>query len=155
MLDILLEGMSEKDSISSDVYGQKFLKNLDQKKPQILVVDDDRYFTDLLAKVLEKESEFSVHICSNPVSALEKFSHVNPDLVILDIMLPDVDGIEVAAYLSKMSSVVPILFISSDGSYRERIEGLQLDQRYAGFIEKPIDCKEIKTIVCRFLNERL
>lgn len=88
----------------------------------ILIVDDDHDIRDILVMYLENEG-YNVITSSNGINALEKVSSSNPNLIILDMMLPDLDGMEVCQELRKTTST-PILFLSSRSTAEDKSRGL-------------------------------
>lgn len=67
----------------------------------ILIIDDEVQITTMLQKALSKNKEFSVSAYNNPVDALSQLNSIKPDVVLLDIMMPQMDGIEVLADIKK------------------------------------------------------
>ncbi|MBJ6363610.1 response regulator [Paenibacillus sp. GCM10012307] len=92
------------------------------KETHILVVDDEPEITELIGLYLAREG-FTVHVADNGNDALRLEQEVKPDLMILDILLKHMDGIEVCRQLRKYSSV-PILFISCKSDDNDIIHGL-------------------------------
>ena len=76
-------------------------------KPKVLIVDDDDYISDLVSLYLEKE-QFQTKSALDGESALKLFAEFKPDIVILDLMLPGIDGYQVCREIRKTSQV-PIL----------------------------------------------
>jgi DNA-binding response OmpR family regulator len=82
---------------------------------RILVVDDERWFTNLLEYSLEHEGHYNVVQENDPTRALESAREFGPDLVILDIMMPHIDGSELAAKMKfdPMLCDVPVIFMTA------------------------------------------
>ena len=91
-------------------------------KGTILIVEDDRDIMEVITILLRREG-FRVLQAQTGEAALEQISHC-PDLVILDIMLPDLDGYEVCRRIRRVS-VVPVLFLTAKGGLHEKTEGLE------------------------------
>lgn len=89
---------------------------------KILIVDDEIEITELISLYLQREG-FQVHVANNGHEALEMARNTNPDLIILDILLHSLDGIEVCKEIRK-DSTVPILFISCKSDDNDIILGL-------------------------------
>lgn len=105
----------------------------------ILIVDDDEDIREILTMYLENEG-YKITASSNGTQALEYAYAVNPDLIILDMMMPDLDGIEVCQELRK-TIISPIIFLSSRSSPNEKSLGL-----IAGgddYISKPFEPVEL------------
>ncbi len=90
----------------------------------ILVVDDERNIVDLVRMYLRNEG-FETETASNGREALEKARTLQPSLVILDLMLPEMDGLEVARILRKESDI-PVVMLTARGDDVDRIVGLEL-----------------------------
>ncbi len=106
---------------------------------KIMVVDDDLNICELLKLYLKKE-EYEVVIANDGVSAVSKFKEESPSLVLLDIMLPKMDGWQVCREIRKFSSV-PIIMITAKGEVFDRVLGLELGAD--DYIVKPFDTKEV------------
>lgn len=106
---------------------------------KILIVDDDENICELLTLYLEKEG-YQV-ICSHDgQEALEVFKEENPDLIILDIMLPGMDGKEVCRHI-KRNSDVPILMLSAKAETFDKVLCLELGAD--DYVVKPFEAKEL------------
>jgi two-component system response regulator MprA len=93
-------------------------------KAHILVVDDDPRITDLLRRILAYEG-YSVAIAASGSEALNRSLERPPDLVVLDIMLPGLDGLEVAQRLRTAGDNVPILMLTARDAVADRVKGLE------------------------------
>ena len=91
----------------------------------ILVVEDDRNISDLIRMYLEKEG-FDVRIAYDGGKAVEEYDRQAPDMVLLDIMLPVMDGWAVCAKIRETSKV-PIIMLTAKGEVFDRIQGLVMD----------------------------
>ena len=106
---------------------------------KIMVVDDDVNICELLRLYLEKE-QYTVVIANNGNEAIAKFSAENPDLILLDVMMPGLDGWQVCRELRK-SSNVPIIMLTAKGETFDKVLGLELGAD--DYVVKPFDTKEI------------
>jgi len=106
---------------------------------KILVADDDRNIAELLRLYLEKEG-YSVVIAGDGEQALAYFNTENPDLVLLDIMMPKLDGWQVCREIRKKSNC-PIIMITAKGETFDKVLGLELGAD--DYVVKPFDAKEI------------
>jgi two-component system OmpR family response regulator len=106
---------------------------------KILVVDDEPYITDLLAAALRFEG-FSVAVASSGHDALARARTERPDLVMLDVMLPDLDGTEVCRRLREMGDTVPVVFLTARDGTEEKVAGLRLGDDY---VTKPFSLEEL------------
>lgn len=106
---------------------------------KILVVDDDKNICELLRLYLEKEG-YSVILSNDGEEAVVKFTALKPDLVLLDIMLPGLDGWQVCREIRKKSNV-PIIMLTAKGETFDKVLGLELGAD--DYVVKPFDTKEI------------
>ena len=106
---------------------------------RILVVDDEPYITDLLSAALRFEG-FAVEVASTGAEALRIARSVHPDLVMLDVMLPDLDGGEVCRRLREEGDRVPIVFLTARDSTEDKVAGLALGDDY---VTKPFSLDEL------------
>ena len=109
------------------------------QKEKILVVDDEKNICDLLRLYLEKEG-FAVVMAHNGVDAVSLFSSENPDLVLLDVMLPQLDGWQVCREIRKTSEK-PIIMLTAKDEVFDKVLGLELGAD--DYVTKPFDTKEI------------
>ncbi|MDE5946903.1 MAG: response regulator transcription factor [Oscillospiraceae bacterium] len=106
---------------------------------KILIVDDDKNICDVLRLYLEKEG-YGVILSHDGNEAVVKFNALKPDLVLLDIMLPGMDGLQVCREIRKKSSV-PIIMITAKGETIDKVIGLEIGGD--DYIVKPFDAKEV------------
>ena len=93
-------------------------------KAHILIVDDDSRITDLLRRILAYEG-YSVAIAASGSEALNRSLERPPDLIVLDIMMPGLDGLEVAQRLREAGDNVPILMLTARDTVADRVKGLE------------------------------
>lgn len=108
-------------------------------KQKILIVDDDENIADLISLYLTKEC-FDTKIVHDGESALEAHKSFQPDLILLDIMLPRMDGYQVCRELRTYSST-PVIMLSAKGEVFDKVLGLELGAD--DYMEKPFDSKEL------------
>lgn len=108
-------------------------------KQKILIVDDDENIAELISLYLIKEC-YETKIVHDGESALQAFLVFSPDLILLDLMLPGIDGYQVCRELRKDTSV-PIIMLSAKGEVFDKVLGLELGAD--DYIEKPFDSKEL------------
>ena len=108
-------------------------------KNKILVVDDDYNIADLIRLYLEKEG-YEVRLIHEGSGVLEIFHKWTPDLVLLDIMMPGLDGWEVCKQIRKIS-LIPIIMLTARGETFDKVLGLELGAD--DYIVKPFDPKEL------------
>ena len=108
-------------------------------KQKILIVDDDNNIAELISLYLTKEC-FDTHIVNDGESALTEFIVFQPNLILLDLMLPGMDGYQVCREIRKDSNV-PIIMLSAKGETFDKVLGLELGAD--DYIIKPFDSKEL------------
>lgn len=109
------------------------------EKQRILIVDDDENIAELISLYLIKEC-FSTEIAYNGKDAISLANTFNPDLILLDIMLPDIDGYEVCTQIRKTKQV-PIIMLSAKGEVFDKVLGLKLGAD--DYMVKPFDSNEL------------
>lgn len=110
------------------------------KTLKILFADDDLKYSMLLKRFLEKE-DYDVTYVGNGTMALEQFPQVKPDLVLLDINMPGLNGFEVAAQIRQTDKHVLIFFLSDRSDKADRLQGFQL--RANDYLAKPFYPEEL------------
>lgn len=105
---------------------------------KILVVEDEKNISDLLQLYLEKEG-YETQCAADGVKAIETFRAFQPDLVLLDIMLPGADGYEVLDYIKPME--IPVIFLTAKGSTDDKVKGLKLGAD--DYLTKPFEIVEL------------
>lgn len=108
-------------------------------KQKILIVDDDNNIAELISLYLTKEC-FETSIVNDGEQALKEFSSFSPDLILLDLMLPGIDGYQVCREL-RSTSQVPIIMLSAKGEIFDKVLGLELGAD--DYMIKPFDSKEL------------
>ncbi|MFV0527518.1 MAG: response regulator [Lachnospiraceae bacterium] len=123
-------------------------------KQKIMIVEDDNNIAELIALYLTKEC-FEPLIVNDGESALKKFDSFEPDLILLDLMLPGMDGYQVCREIRHKSSV-PIIMLSAKGEVFDKVLGLELGAD--DYMIKPFDTKElvarVKAVLRRFQVEK-
>ncbi|MEE1024398.1 MAG: response regulator transcription factor [Acutalibacteraceae bacterium] len=104
-----------------------------------MVVDDDNNICEFLRLYLEKE-QLEVEICHDGQEALDKFQKFDPSIILLDVMMPKLDGWQVCREIRKVSQT-PIIMITAKGETFDKVLGLELGAD--DYVVKPFDAKEI------------
>ncbi|MEA5358783.1 response regulator transcription factor [Amycolatopsis sp., V23-08] len=115
---------------------------------RVLVVDDDETVRDVVRRYLEVAG-FTVDMAGDGAEGLAKFSAHEPDLVVLDVMMPGINGLEVCKRLRQVSQV-PIVMLTALGEEENRIAGLQLGAD--DYVTKPFSPKELALRVASVLR---
>jgi DNA-binding response OmpR family regulator len=120
------------------------------EKKKILIVDDDTNIAELISLYLTKEC-FQCEIAEDGETALKKHEEFHPDLILLDIMLPGMDGYDVCREIRKQYAT-PIIMLSAKGEVFDKVLGLELGAD--DYIIKPFDTKEmvarVKAVLRRY-----
>lgn len=106
---------------------------------KILVVDDDKNICELLKLYLENDG-YTVYVVNDGAEAVSTFQNKTPNLVLLDIMLPKMDGWQVCREIRKFSST-PIIMLTAKGETFDKVLGLELGAD--DYVTKPFDAKEV------------
>lgn len=108
-------------------------------KNNILIVDDDENIAELISLYLNKEC-YETEIASSGTEALQLFEEYSPDLILLDVMLPGMDGYQVCSEIRKTSDT-PIIMLSAKGEVFDKVLGLKIGAD--DYIVKPFDSNEL------------
>lgn len=106
---------------------------------RVLIIEDDPNIAELISLYLEKDG-FDVTIASDGKSGVDTFFSIHPDIVLLDIMLPEMDGWEVCREIRK-SDKTPIIMLTAKDETADKVTGLELGAD--DYISKPFDMKEV------------
>ncbi len=121
---------------------------------KILIADDDKNIVELLRLYIEKEG-FSTIIAYDGKQAVEAFKSENPDLVVLDVMMPEIDGWQVCKEIRKTSET-PIIMLTAKGETFDKVLGLELGAD--DYMVKPFETKEliarIKAVLRRYDSKK-
>jgi len=112
------------------------------KKARLLVVDDEENIRFLFKEELEEEG-YSVAVASNGLEALEKIKKSIFDLVILDIKMPGMNGIEALNEIKNMNKNLPVILCSAYGEFKQDFSSWASD----GYVVKSADTKELKQTI--------
>ncbi|WP_422742514.1 response regulator transcription factor [Micromonospora sp. WMMD754] len=113
---------------------------MSDRRTRVLVVDDEENIRALLSATL-RLVEFDVRVAGGGHEALALAEEFDPDLVVLDVMLPDLDGFQVARRLRGTGAGVPVLFLTARGTVEDRISGLTVGAD--DYVTKPFSLEEV------------
>ena len=117
-------------------------------RAKILIVDDQPGIRQLLSEIL-KEEGYAIHNAINGMEGINKFEEIKPDVILLDMKMPGMDGIEVLDEIKKLSSDAKVIVMTAYGE----LEPINHARRLGayGYVSKPFDvvnlCQIIKTVV--------
>jgi len=121
-----------------------------QKKHSILIIDDEKSNLTVLTDILR--NEYKIHAVKDSREAVETAEKQMPDIILLDIIMPYLDGYEVLAALkaSEKTKDIPVIFITGLDTEKEKAKGLSPD--IAGYIEKPFHSSLVKLRILQHLR---
>jgi len=120
---------------------------------KILVIDDDINTTWLIDNVFSKAG-YEIHSVNTSVNALSEALTVKPDLILLDLMMPEIDGIGTCKILQAHPELkdIPILVFSASGDIKSKVAAFKAGAR--DFITKPVHVEELKSRIRTWINQR-
>jgi excisionase family DNA binding protein len=125
---------------------------LDSGKRKVLIVDDDKELVELIADVLERDGRFEIRSVNNGFDAGMMVKDYSPDLIVLDVMLPDINGREVCQRVRKDLGADDVKIICISGM----VEDDKVDELKAAgandFLQKPFDVETLLERICRLLD---
>ena len=124
--------------------GKRMNSQTENSARKILIIEDDPEISDLLNLHLG-DMNYTVTCCNNGAVGLDEAMIQNPDLVILDLMLPDMDGFEICREIRKIDQYLPILILSSRSEEIDRVLGLELGAD--DYLTKPFSIRELQARV--------
>ena len=110
-----------------------------EPKAKLLIIDDDTTLIKALEMYLMREG-YEVHLASNGMDGLKSFYTLRPELVVLDVMMPEMDGWETCRRIRELSTV-PIIMLTAKGQENDRVMGLRLGAD--DYVPKPFSLKEL------------
>jgi two-component system OmpR family response regulator len=116
---------------------------MSEGQPRVLVVDDEEHITELLSMALTMNG-FEVERAATGRGALEAIEARHPDLVVLDVMLPDLDGFDVVRRLRQIEGTAtrtPVIFLTARDTTADKVEGLRLGSD--DYVTKPFSIEEL------------
>ncbi len=119
------------------------------KKPHILIVDDDSRILKLLKKFLT-QNDFLVSTSTSAVEAAELLANFTYDLIVLDVMMPEVTGIEFATKIKDSGSIMPIVMLTALSEPEDRIRGLESGAN--DYVTKPFEPRELLLRIKNLIN---
>jgi len=119
--------------------------------PNVLVIDDDRTVLHLVKETL-KAPDINVNVATNATDGLNLLEQHRPDVVLLDILLPEASGLEIFERIRKIDNKLPVIFITATGNSDTAIEAMKLGA--FDYLSKPLDVHRIRDLVHQGLEMR-
>lgn len=117
--------------------------------PTILVIEDDAGIREMLEEALTEEG-YTVEAASDGLAALQRLEALSPSLIMLDVVMPYVDGVTFIRNFHDLQTDVPVLIMSASVNAREVAEECGAD----GYLDKPFDIYEMLSLVSSLIHER-
>lgn len=118
-------------------------------KPRLIVVEDEEHLAEVISDNLELEG-YEVEVCTDGELALRRIRESSPDLVLLDVMLPSMDGFAICQELRETGDEVPVLFLTARSDDDDRVRGLAVGGD--DYLGKPFDLRELILRVAAILR---
>ena len=116
---------------------------------KILLVDDESHFCFFLKKNLEAAGDFEVTVCSDGLAALQQARQIRPDLILLDILMPGMTGVDVAEQLKNFPETarIPVVFLTALTTKEETAERRNLVVGGMHMVAKPVKMEELVHVI--------
>ena len=111
---------------------------------RILVVEDEKHINHLISETLSDEG-YNVDICYNGIEALEYISCIAYDVIVLDIMMPKMNGLELLRIIRSRKDLTPVLLLTARDSVADKVAGLDTGADY--YLVKPFDFQELIAVI--------
>ncbi len=150
MKDNLLDQLSkEKQELKDKVKNFEAEKEWAHLKDKsLLIIDDDPDFIELITTLLKKIGMNEVHCVSSEIEAISYLTNNSPDLILLDVMLPKINGFSMGKIIREMShSNIPILYITANKNFRQDFN--LVEDKLSDHLYKPID----RNLLAKKINE--
>jgi CheY-like chemotaxis protein len=155
-LDFFLSWQNENNLMSKEtlqwVEGKQFLNQNPKKGAKVLIIDDDESVQKILKEMLEWEGH-QITIASNPENGIELFKGNKYDLVITDLMMPDINGLKVAEEIKKIEPNTPVVL---NTGFNCEIDSDLLEKKVIDFIlTKPFNLRDLSAMVSDAISRRV
>ncbi len=120
------------------------------KPIKILLAEDEPSLGQIVKESLESKG-YEVHHCKDGLAALEQFNKEEPDVLVLDVMMPKKDGFSLAKDIRKENPIVPIIFLTAKSQTQDVVEGFQLGGN--DYLKKPFSMEELIVRIQNLLNQ--
>lgn len=117
--------------------------------PRVFVIDDEEEMCWVLERAMSKEGH-NVFTFTNPLQGLEKFKQDGADLLLMDLMMPEMDGLTLLKNIRALDDKVPVIMITGHGSLENALDLVTAGA--TGYLTKPFNVKDVREIVRRTLS---
>lgn len=135
--------------IKEDTESQPFIHKSKGRKPTVLIAEDTESNFLLLTTIIKQQ--YNLYRATNGVNAIEMYKMVNPDLILMDIKMPRMDGIEATREIRKIDSTVPILAVSAFAFDKDKQEALNAGCN--DYLTKPVKAAELLSRIEKYLRK--
>ncbi len=148
--DITIKEISESLSVSEDLI-EETLRKMSDARQKILIVDDEMDALLALKVALEAEG-YNIVEAKDGYEAIDTAHSENPDVILLDLMIPGIDGFEVCRQLKSdpVYSHIPVIMLTARGEIDDKVEGIELGAD--DYVTKPFNLKELKARIKMILR---
>jgi DNA-binding response OmpR family regulator len=119
-------------------------------KIKVLLVEDESTLAMIIKDTLDGQ-EFEIHLAGDGVEGLQKFKEVHPDIIVSDVMMPEMDGFTFVKEMRKINPDIPILFLSARSSANDVVEGFESGGN--DYLKKPFGMAELIVRIKALLNK--
>jgi len=119
---------------------------------RILVVDDEAYILELLARIIREHSAYEVETVQSPLEALARLAHRDYDLALLDLKMPEMDGMQVLGKIKELERPCAVIIVTAYGTIRSAVEAMK--EGAVDYVTKPFDADEILMAIDRAIRVR-
>lgn len=141
---------NSENNANPEQFGKK--DESDSKQPIVLIVEDNPDVSAYMVSVLQ--GEYDIHTAYNGKEGLERALSIVPDLVVTDVMMPEMDGMEMCKRIreSEITSHVPVIIVTARASEEDRIGGISVGAD--AYLYKPFNAEELRIRVARLIEQR-
>ncbi len=150
LLTFLNKKLKKKEEINSNTVEIPIVKKSDEKK-KVLIVDDNKINIKIAEKLLSHYDFLEIDSALSGKSAIEKVKTTNYDLIFMDIMMPEMDGVETLHHLKDMGFINPIVTLTADAVDGSRDK--YLSEGFDEYVSKPVSMNDMDKIIDTFINK--
>jgi diguanylate cyclase (GGDEF)-like protein/PAS domain S-box-containing protein len=148
----ILNRLAQIESLTVPTSFHFLIQNEDRSIPTILVTDDNLEISYFLAKKLLPSFGYKTLQARTGEEGLEMIRKFRPDLALLDLQLPDMDGLDVLRELAKEGHTVPAILMTAHGSEQVAVDAFRLGVQ--DYLSKPVDPERLEKVIARILSQR-